>query len=56
MVLKMKMIALNKHSSKFKICSVEIPNTSYSNRCAQAKELERTDIIMTNSYNLWSLQ
>jgi len=28
------MIAINKHSSKLKILSVEMPNAPYSNRCA----------------------
>jgi hypothetical protein len=29
----MKIIAINKHSCKLKICSVEMPNAPYSNRC-----------------------
>jgi len=31
-VLNMKMIAINKHSSKLKIWSVEMPNAAYLNR------------------------
>ncbi len=40
MVLKMKLIAINKHSSKLKNWSVEMPNAPYSNRCASCKERE----------------
>jgi hypothetical protein len=36
-VLKMKMIAINKHSSKLKVWSVEMPNAPYSNRYGQVK-------------------
>jgi len=32
------MIAINKHSSKLKIWSIEMPNAPYSNRCMQGKE------------------
>ena len=31
-VLKMKMIVINKYSSKLKNCSVKMPNAPYSNR------------------------
>jgi len=34
-VLKMKMIATNKHSTKLKTWSLEMPNAPYSNRYRQ---------------------
>ena len=34
-LLNMKMIAINKHSSKMKDWSVEMPNAPYSNRYGQ---------------------
>jgi hypothetical protein len=34
----MKMIAINKHSSKLKVCSVEMPNAPYLNRCGALKK------------------
>jgi len=37
MVQKMKIIAINKHSSKLKIRSVEMPNAAYLNRYPQLK-------------------
>ena len=33
MVLIMRMVAINKHSSKLKNWSVDMPNAPYSNRC-----------------------
>jgi len=33
MVLIMKIVAINKHSSKLKIWRVEMPNAPYSTRC-----------------------
>jgi len=35
------MIAINKHSSKLKIWSVEMPNAPYSERYPQAKKRDR---------------
>jgi hypothetical protein len=40
MELKMKVIAIKKHSSKLKDWSVETPNAPYSNRYAQNWENE----------------
>ncbi len=36
----MKVIAINKHSSKLKIWSIEIPNAPYSNRYVQLTRLK----------------
>ncbi|MEA3452490.1 MAG: hypothetical protein U9Q83_11410 [Bacteroidota bacterium] len=40
----MKMIAINKYSSILKIWSVEMPNASYSKRCAQYNFSKKTRI------------
>jgi hypothetical protein len=37
MLLKMKMVAVNKHNNKLKILSVEMPNAPDSNRWATFK-------------------
>ena len=41
MVLKMKVVAVKKDSSKLKIWSVEMPNAPYSNRYLQAQDRNR---------------
>ncbi len=39
-MLKMEMVARNKHSSKLKDWSVEMPNAPYSNRSRQLDKIE----------------
>jgi len=41
------MIAINKHSSKLKIWSVEMPNAPYSERYPQAKKTRQNDKFAT---------
>jgi len=41
------MVAINKHSSKLKRWSVEMPNAPYSNRYPQAKETNQNDKFAT---------
>ena len=39
----MNMIAINKHSKKLKVWSVEMPNAPYLNRCGLLKEKGKND-------------
>ena len=53
MVLKMKMIAINKLSGKLKNWSVEMPNAPYSNRWQHIKKSSNIDKFVRSSLGFY---